>query len=56
MGVNDLLTKAIDRIDTLFNTDNAITGLSTGYTDLDEKTSGPAAGRPDHRRRPSVDG
>ena len=42
-----------DRIDTLFNTDNAITGLSTGYTDLDEKTSGlqPAdliivAGRP----------
>jgi replicative DNA helicase len=40
VGVNDLLTKAIDRIDTLFNTDNAITGLSTGYTDLDEKTSG----------------
>jgi replicative DNA helicase len=53
VSVNDLLTKAIDRIDTLFNTDNAITGLSTGYTDLDEKTSGlqPAdliivAGRP----------
>ncbi|WLG95316.1 replicative DNA helicase [Pseudomonas sp. FP198] len=40
VSVNDLLTKAIDRIDTLFNTDNAITGLSTGYTDLDEKTSG----------------
>jgi replicative DNA helicase len=34
------LTKAIDRIDTLFNTDNAITGLSTGYTDLDGMTSG----------------
>ena len=32
VSVNDLLTKAIDRIDTLFNTDNAITGLSTGYT------------------------
>ena len=53
VGVNDILTKAIDRIDTLFNSDNAITGLSTGYTDLDEKTSGlqPAdliivAGRP----------
>lgn len=53
VSVNDLLTKAIDRIDTLFNSDNAITGLSTGYTDLDEKTSGmqPAdliivAGRP----------
>ncbi|KPY32177.1 Replicative DNA helicase [Pseudomonas syringae pv. primulae] len=40
VSVNDLLTKAIDRIDTLFNSDNAITGLSTGYTDLDEKTSG----------------
>ena len=40
VSVNDLLTKAIDRIDTLFNTDAAITGISTGYTDLDEKTSG----------------
>lgn len=53
VGVNELLTKAIDRIDTLFNTADSITGLSTGYTDLDEKTSGlqPAdliivAGRP----------
>ncbi len=53
IGVNDLLTKAIDRIDTLFNSDGAITGLSTGFTDLDEMTSGlqPAdlvivAGRP----------
>ena len=53
VGVNELLTKAIDRIDTLFNSDGAITGLSTGFTDLDEMTSGlqPAdlvivAGRP----------
>ncbi|MDF2642740.1 MAG: replicative helicase [Pseudomonas sp.] len=53
VGVNQLLTMAIDRIDTLFNSDNAITGLSTGYADLDDKTSGlqPAdliivAGRP----------
>lgn len=53
IGVNELLTKAIDRIDTLFNSDGAITGLSTGFTDLDEMTSGlqPAdlvivAGRP----------
>jgi len=52
-SVNNLLTKAIDRIDTLFNSDGAITGLSTGFTDLDEMTSGlqPAdlviiAGRP----------
>src|SRR5690606_1092115 len=40
VAVNDLLTKAIDRIDTLFNTADAITGLSTGYADLDDKTSG----------------
>ncbi|MFF7707653.1 replicative DNA helicase [Pseudomonas sp. NPDC007930] len=53
VGVTELLTKAIDRIDTLFNTDAAITGLTTGFTDLDDKTSGlqPAdmvivAGRP----------
>ena len=52
-AVNALLTKAIDRIDMLFNSDGAITGLSTGFTDLDEMTSGlqPAdliivAGRP----------
>lgn len=40
VGVNDLLAKAIDRIDTLFNSDSDITGISTGYTDLDGKTSG----------------
>ncbi len=39
-AVNALLTKAIDRIDTLFNSDGAITGLSTGFNDLDEMTSG----------------
>ncbi len=51
--VNQLLTKAIDRIDELFNSDGAITGISTGFTDLDGMTSGlqPAdlvivAGRP----------
>jgi replicative DNA helicase len=35
-----LLANVIDTIDTLFNSDNAITGISTGFTDLDEKTSG----------------
>ncbi|KAA0694833.1 replicative DNA helicase [Halopseudomonas laoshanensis] len=39
-SVNTLLTKAIDRIDTLFNSDGAITGLSTGFADLDDMTSG----------------
>ncbi|MCZ4287237.1 replicative DNA helicase, partial [Marinobacter salarius] len=30
VGINDILVKAIDRIDTLFNAGDAITGLSTG--------------------------
>jgi len=51
--ISDLLVKTVDRIDTLFHSDQGITGLSTGYHDLDEMTSGlqPAdlvivAGRP----------
>ncbi len=35
-----LLGKALDRIDRLFQSDEAITGLSTGFTDLDDRTSG----------------
>jgi replicative DNA helicase len=53
VNIKRLLTKAVDRIDTLFHSDQAITGLATGYQDLDEMTSGlqPAdlivvAGRP----------
>ncbi len=38
--VNPLLKKALDRIDELFHSDSNITGLSTGYKDLDEMTSG----------------
>lgn len=38
--VNPLLTAAVDRIDELAALDGAITGLSTGYTDLDDMTSG----------------
>ena len=38
--LNDILAKAIDRIDTLFNSPDAITGLTTGFSDLDDKTSG----------------
>ena len=51
--LKNLLTKAVDRIETLFESDEPITGLSTGFTDLDRMTSGlhPAdlivvAGRP----------
>lgn len=40
VGVVDLLKSTIDTIDTLFNSDDAITGVSTGFADLDDKTSG----------------
>ena len=39
-AINPLLTKTVERIDTLYNTDGQLTGLSTGFTDLDQKTSG----------------
>ncbi|MEM1155625.1 MAG: replicative DNA helicase [Pseudomonadota bacterium] len=52
-GVNPLLQGALDRIEELFNSGGDITGLSTGFSDLDGMTSGlqPAdlvivAGRP----------
>lgn len=38
--LKDLLVKAVDRIDTLFHLDNPITGVPTGYTDFDDRTSG----------------
>lgn len=53
VSISDLLAKTVERIDTLFHAGQAVTGLSTGYQDLDEMTSGlqPAdlvviAGRP----------
>lgn len=39
-NIRDLLAKAVDRIDTLFQADEAFIGLPTGYTDFDELTSG----------------
>jgi replicative DNA helicase len=38
--LKDLLVKAVDRIDALFQQDNPITGIATGFSDLDEMTSG----------------
>ena len=38
--VNPLLKRAVERIDELFNSDGSITGVSTGFTELDEATSG----------------
>lgn len=52
-GIKYLLTEAVERIETLYHSESKITGISTGFNDLDEKTSGlqPAdliiiAGRP----------
>jgi len=39
-AVNPLLTKAIEKIDELYQSDNAITGLSTGFADIDAMTAG----------------
>lgn len=38
--IKSLLTRAMDRIETLFQQDEPITGVSTGFTDLDSMTSG----------------
>ena len=52
-SVRPLLTRAVERIDVLFQTKGALTGISSGFRDIDEMTSGlqPAdliivAGRP----------
>lgn len=40
LNVNAVLRSAVDKIDELFNSDEGITGVSTGFTDLDAMTSG----------------
>lgn len=40
VGIKHLLGKAVDKIETLFEQDDPITGLSTGFTDMDKMTSG----------------
>lgn len=40
VNINEFLTKTMSKIDTLFNSDNSITGVPTGYPDLDDLTSG----------------
>ena len=39
-GVDAVLGKTIDRLEALVKTNKEVTGVSTGYTDLDKKTSG----------------
>ncbi len=38
--IQDLLTRSIDRIEELFESGESITGVATGFHDLDEMTSG----------------
>ena len=38
--IKTVLAKAVDRIETLFQRDSPITGVSTGFTDLDRITAG----------------
>lgn len=52
-NINDLLTNTVNKIEELFTSEDALTGLSTGFSDFDDRTSGlqPAdliivAGRP----------
>lgn len=40
VSIKDLLVKAVDRIDALFQQDNPITGVPTGFNDFDDMTSG----------------
>jgi len=39
-SIAEILTRAVDRIDTLFHAKSPITGVSTGFTDFDNMTSG----------------
>ena len=39
-SIKSLLSDAVDRIDMLYQQDDALTGVPSGYTDFDEQTSG----------------
>ncbi|MCB1919516.1 MAG: replicative DNA helicase [Candidatus Competibacteraceae bacterium] len=39
-NIKDMLARTVERIDLLFQSDNAITGLATGWPDFDEMTAG----------------
>lgn len=40
VGVREILDNTVQKIDELFNAGDAITGITTGFTDLDNMTSG----------------
>ena len=39
-AINDLLTKAVQRVEEMYKSDAALTGISSGFSNFDEKTSG----------------
>jgi len=44
VGMTELLKNTVDQIDTLYQNEGAITGISTGFDNFDEMTSGLQAG------------
>lgn len=39
-AINDLLTKAVERVEEMYKSGEAITGISSGFSNFDQKTSG----------------
>ena len=40
VSIEQVLPEVVEQLDELFNSDSSITGLATGFSDLDEKTAG----------------
>ena len=51
--VREILAEAIQHIETLYHRKEDITGLATGFTELDKRTAGPPAGGLHHHRGPA---
>ena len=54
--MRDLVKESFPKIEQLFEQKRLITGVPTGFVDLDEMTRGLPGRRPDHRRGAAVDG
>ncbi len=56
VSMRQIVDESLPKIEQLFEQKKLITGVPTGFVDLDGMTRGMQRGRPDHRRRPPVDG
>ena len=54
--LQDLLMDSLDRLEALYGRGESITGVPTGYVDLDERLSGLQTVEPRHHRRPAQHG